>query len=128
MKLLLGLKHLSWRLAISQSEFFNFKCRWRSRNEEAFDVQFGDNIKSGKTFKETWQKMLECIPFVTEAKAIAIVEQYPSFNCLYSKYTTMTQRDGERLLTNICSLGNTTSKRIYDAFMSKSTQAHVLSQ
>jgi hypothetical protein len=114
-------------LEISLSEFVKIKNdRWRSRNEEAFDVRFGDDIKSGKTFKDTWQKMLECIPYVTEAKAIAIVEKYPSFNSLYSKYTIMSQRDGERLLTNICSLGHTTSKRIYDAFMSKSTQSLVL--
>lgn len=91
-------------------------------------MQFGDDIKSGRSFKETWQKMLECIPFVTQAKALAIVDKYPSFNSLYSKYIAMNQKDGERLLANTCNLGNTTSKRVYDAFMSKSTQSNFLNQ
>lgn len=70
--------------------------------------------------------MLECIPFVTEAKALAITEKYPTFNSLYSTYLSLSQKDGERLLTGI-SLGSTASKRVYDAFMSKATQSNFLS-
>jgi ERCC4-type nuclease len=95
---------------------------WKSRNEESFNVQFGDNIKSGKNLKDTWQKMLECIPFVTESKALAILEKYPTFNSLHSAYSSMSEKDGEVLLTSI-NLGNTVSKRVYDSFMSKATQS-----
>lgn len=88
-------------------------------------MQFGDKIKSGKTFSDTWQKMLECIPFVTEAKAATILEKYPTFNSLYSRYASISQRDGERLLTGI-NLGSAVSRHVYNAFMSKATQSNFL--
>ena len=74
---------------------------WKSRNEESFDIQFGDRIKSGKDLKQTWQRMLECLPSITESRAIAIIEKYPTFNRLYSAYLTLSESEGQNLLTNI---------------------------
>lgn len=74
---------------------------WQSRNEESFNVQFGDSVKSGKGLSDTWQRMLQCIQLVTEARALAVVSNYPTFKSLFSAYQSCNSTEGASLLAHL---------------------------
>jgi hypothetical protein len=74
---------------------------WKYRNEEALQLQFGDSVKSGKTLKDSWCRMLQCVHMVTESRAQAIVHKYPTFQSLYREYLFLGQQEGERVLANV---------------------------
>lgn len=48
------------------------------RSNTSLGINFGDKIRSGKDQVDTWKRMLQQIPTVSERIADSIVAQYPS--------------------------------------------------
>lgn len=56
---------------------------FRSRNAKQLKLNFGDPVKSGRDAKDSWIRMLMQITSISEAKAIAIVQAFPTVKSLY---------------------------------------------
>ncbi|RKO93094.1 hypothetical protein BDK51DRAFT_29782 [Blyttiomyces helicus] len=56
------------------------------RNESAFSLSFGDDIKSGTNHADTWEKMLSLVNGITPAKARTITARYPTLHSLRKAY------------------------------------------
>ncbi|KND04284.1 uncharacterized protein SPPG_00020 [Spizellomyces punctatus DAOM BR117] len=102
----------------------------RHRSEQAWQLNFGDKIRSGADDANTWVKMLEQIQMCTEARAKAIVQVYPSLQSLYCAYERCTSATEARNLLakiqvnsgtaanpNLRNIGPQLSKRVYAALM-----------
>ncbi|KAI8847176.1 hypothetical protein BC829DRAFT_396986 [Chytridium lagenaria] len=99
------------------------------RNEQSFQLNFGDYVKSGKDTQDTWRRILMEVKPCSENAATAITEMYPSFRSLYDKYCSLTSENArELLLENIVvprlggaprRVGPSLSRKIYLTLMSK---------
>ncbi|TPX69605.1 hypothetical protein SpCBS45565_g02357 [Spizellomyces sp. 'palustris'] len=102
----------------------------RHRSEQAWQLNFGDKIRSGADDANTWVKMLEQIQMCTESRAKAIVQVYPSLQSLYCAYERCTSATEARNLLakiqvnsgtaanpNLRNIGPQLSKRVYAAVM-----------
>ncbi|KAJ3206002.1 hypothetical protein HDU67_008517 [Dinochytrium kinnereticum] len=97
------------------------------RNEQSFNLNFGDTVKSGKDIQDTWRRMIMEVKPCSEAAADAIIERYPTFRSLHEAYSrAASRREGETLLENLAvrrltglpkRLGPTLSKKIYAVMM-----------
>ncbi|KAJ3089770.1 putative monocarboxylate transporter mch1 [Quaeritorhiza haematococci] len=58
----------------------------RHRSMEAFELKFGDSIKSGKDLTDTWSRMLQQVHLVNETYADAVISRYPTLTSLYNAY------------------------------------------
>ncbi|KAJ3298239.1 hypothetical protein HK104_010947 [Borealophlyctis nickersoniae] len=102
----------------------------KHRSEEAWQLKFGDSVKSGSTYTDTWSKMLQELSLLTENKAAAIIERYPTLRSLYEAYKRCpSEEQAQKLLANIQinngtsvnprlrNLGPVLSKRVYESMM-----------
>jgi hypothetical protein len=71
------------------------------RSQEALNFEFGDKIKSGSDLKDTWLKIIQACHWVTEERARAVTEKYPTFASLYKAYKALDPTQGEQLLANL---------------------------
>ncbi|KAI8818643.1 uncharacterized protein EV422DRAFT_175995 [Fimicolochytrium jonesii] len=101
------------------------------RSEEAWQLGFGDKIKSGDTAAETWLRILEQIQMCTLPRAKAIVNVYPTLQSLVSAYEALGQdtktagnllaklqyNSGTDANSNMRNIGPVLSKRVYTSLM-----------
>jgi hypothetical protein len=89
----------------------------------------GDPVKSGKGVDDTWAKMLQQIPGVTERISAAIIAKYPSSLSLNREFIKLQTSEQGKLLIGIQveslagksfrNLGPTIAKRIADVLMGR---------
>lgn len=82
------------------------------RTSSSLGLTFGDSVKSGKGAKETWQKMLQHIPGVSESVGRAITEKYPTCADFLELISSKSTSDATSLLVAIPFLTNGKSKTI----------------
>ena len=78
-------------------------------------------IVKGRDAAHTWRLILQTIHGVSEEKATAIVNKYPTMRRLINAYNSLEPTNAERLLAKIKgsgsrAIGDVLSKRIYNAF------------
>ena len=67
-----------------------------------FDINFGDKIKSGKDFKDTWKSILITFRDVSEDKAESIMKVYPTFASLWEGYKKCSSTaEAKKLLSSV---------------------------
>ena len=71
------------------------------RSHEALNFDFGDKIKTGSDVADTWLKIIQACHWVTEDRAKAVVEKYPTFASLYRVYKSLSPTQGEELLATL---------------------------
>jgi hypothetical protein len=80
---------------------FSNRVVYSVRSSSSLGLSFENNVKSGKGSKETWRRMLQQIPGVSENISHAIVEKYPSCAAFLILIGTKSIADAANLLIGI---------------------------
>ncbi|KAJ3358268.1 hypothetical protein HDU91_005264 [Kappamyces sp. JEL0680] len=91
-------------------------------------LNFGESVRSGKDAADTWRKMLEQIPGVTERVSSAILARYPTSASFAKATVDLSARQAQQLLMELSvdslsqgraprSIGTTLAKRIVDVVL-----------
>ena len=68
----------------------------------------------GHQLEQIWVNQLRCIPRISEAKALKIVQRYPTFRSLYEAYqrTDLTEDQKDELLQDVMDDGNRQQRKL----------------
>ncbi|KAJ3314665.1 RNA-binding ATPase activator esf2 [Boothiomyces sp. JEL0838] len=100
------------------------------KSAEYNQLAFGDSIKSGKDVEDTWVKMIEKIPGITERMAIGISKKYPTLGKFLEQVKSFkdlvgipyeTASTGKEYRT-----GESVAKRLYTVFFAQDPNLPVI--
>ncbi len=100
----------------------------RIGSNESLNLNFGDIPKSAKSIPDTWLRFLLQIKGLTEERAKAVIDVYPTLHKLFAEYEKVTVTEGENLLANVSvriggrsqnskKFGPVLSKKVYYSLM-----------
>ncbi|KAJ2997732.1 putative monocarboxylate transporter mch1 [Globomyces sp. JEL0801] len=104
-----------------------------SRSAEQMGLKFADNIKSGATAIDTWEKMLTQISRISPSYANAIVNSYPNVQSLMTAIKAVGIANAYKLLVGLSvhvekerCIGEITAKRIVQILTASDPDAMVI--